>query len=270
MCMRVLLSFLLFIVFVGSVFGQSTNGLLKIKENGKWGLYDFTTSKVIVEPKYDRIGQRSTWGIKTIQDNKVGMVSYQGELISEPKFKDIHRFSSEIYAVTLLDGTKNILDITTGKIILPRGDYDVIWSISNDYFTIHKNGLVRIMNKYGKYTTAESYLKLSSDIYLKEHALSKIENGKKGIIRLQDGAIIVPHQYSSIDPFNETYSKFKIDSSGFGIMNHLQHQIILEDEYASIRYLGEEYFILNDLDNVWSDYVMMEGIVKLKDSLQKN
>lgn len=244
--MRIFLSFLLCFIFVGSLVGQNQNSLLRIKENGKWGLYNFLQSKVVAEPKYDRIGQRSPWGIKTMLDDKVGMVSNRGELISEPRFKDIYGYSTKIYKITLLDGSINVLDIATGEIILPVGDYDKITPINETYFIIQKDGLNRVMTKYGNYTTKKSYSILRSNTYLEEHVIAEIGNGKKGVVRIQDGATIIPHQYLFILPINKTYSKFQIDSTHWGVMNHLNHQVIIEDEYTSVKPLGKEYFILED------------------------
>ena len=97
--------YLIFIVlcFISNLTAQRNNPIRPIKENGKWGFYNFNISKVIIEPQYDRIGDRTSWGQKIINDNKIGLIQFSNSFIIEPEYTNfVHYdefliFSYQIY-----------------------------------------------------------------------------------------------------------------------------------------------------------------------------
>ncbi len=215
--------------------------LLPIKEKGKWGLLDAATGAVTVEPVYDRIGKRTPWGIYIIQDDKVGLVDLQGNIICEPQYNDIKRLNRDYYKVTLLDGTLNVIDRKNKELQLPINHYTKIESNKNDYFFAtlenEKWGIIKNKIKVLPFEYNALYQSNAKNI------IYFISEENKGVVNLETGQQTIINDYDSICPQNDVYSSVTLNNK-WGLVNHQTKEVIFKPKYSKIKFLSNYYLEL--------------------------
>lgn len=254
--MQHILTTLWAIFLVSSIFAQSPNNRpefpLPIKEDGVWGLYNFRTSQVITEPEYDIIGEYTRSGYNIVKDGKVGMVDNTGKLAVPPLFQNVSGLSNGFYTVTLFDGSLNVYSTRKKDILLPKDNYDNIRAFNEDYFFVMKGSLLGIVNNEGIFTVPAAYLSFDFGTNVGEHIGFKDIEGKYGIINVRTGEITVPAKKNKIYPIHPHFSQF-IDSTEtqrkYGLVNHINNEVILDANYHKFKSLGKDDFYFSDLDN---------------------
>lgn len=85
--MRTLLFFALF--YIGNVFAQTEGVYVPYRKGDLWG-YSDANGKIIIEPVYDKVGERHIEGqFKVYKNGKVGIADRSGAVIFTPQFDSI-------------------------------------------------------------------------------------------------------------------------------------------------------------------------------------
>ena len=96
--------------------------------NGKWGFRDFITGKIVIEPKYDDASDFSSEGLARVKLNgKFGFIDKTDRMVIEPKYDDALSFS-EILTAVKLNNKWGFIDKTGKWIIKPKYDYAYFFS----------------------------------------------------------------------------------------------------------------------------------------------
>ncbi len=246
--MKTIVIQIILILAVHSIsYSQGGNRMLPIKENGKWGYYDFSISKVIIEPEYDEISTPNSWGIKTENDGKVGFINLENELVVKPQYKGVKFINLDYVLVESFENKKGILKNETGEIAVPLGDYDDIKAINKKFFNIKKGDKWGLVSLKGKELVPCEYLGFGASA--EENFIPFVDDiGRFGILQINNNKITVPPAFNRITPKNGTYSTF-IKGKSKGIINHIDNKIIIQGNYKSITFITKDRAVLEHNEN---------------------
>jgi len=73
--------------------GTLIDGLMKVKQNGKWGYID-ENKTTIIEIKYDWVGDFDKGKAKVLIDDQFGVIDKNGSFVVQPKYDDVGDFTS--------------------------------------------------------------------------------------------------------------------------------------------------------------------------------
>ena len=203
--------------------------------NQKWGIYNKSLKKVVVEPKYDKI----EWHMHFTED-----------------FNDFVHF--RLTKVKLND-KYGVID-TEGQIICPV-EFDEIYFMDEDLFAVQKQDLVGLMNTQGKYVTPIKYDKL--DFMGDDMLIGKYDFDKNEIISLTEQKII-HSEYRVGGMIDKQKQLINIqDTWKNGIMDKTG-KIILPPKYNNMRYYSEDLAAVK-LYDTWG-YIDLKGneVIPLK------
>ncbi len=226
---------------------QGNNPIRPIKENGKWGFYDFNTSQVIIEPQYDRIGERNTWGQKIIHDDKIGLIQFSNSFVIAPQYKDIEFLSIDYLIVSSFENKKSIIKRNDGKQIIPFDSYEEINFINNQYFKVKKEGKWAIMNSSGSILTPFNYFDIRTSEVQNLIPVAS-EKNKYGLLNIQTGELIIPMEYFNIVPQSDQYSIVQ-DFKNKGIHHHKNQKLIHPLQEKKIKFVTQDFAVLVNHDN---------------------
>jgi hypothetical protein len=169
-----------------------TDGMLKAKLNGLWGVFDRTTGKEIVPCKYQDMGEIIRDGLLNVKlQNKWGYINMQDKEVIPCIYDGAWNFQKGV-ALVIKDSMMGMIN-TVGKVIIPLKNYNCIYTYIMEF---SPNGL-RLFNN-------QNYIKL---LQRKGNELIWDNNGKQvtigynEILQYLDG-------YERIE-FKIYYPKFK-------------------------------------------------------------
>ena len=214
--MRYRLTFLFSILYLLTSAQFEASNLLPIKIKQKWGLID-ENGNIVMEPKYDLIGNkfgmqrttvsRFTSNYITVQsDNKIGLITFQGEEILAPLFDEvIDVFPDSVFTVKN-DG--KLLVVNEKGETLFDGKYEEVIPISaiRNFYIIREDGKYGLLKKGEGYIIQPEYLLLKIHKNRKPFLEFKTETSAKkekyGIIDFENN-IVLPAEFDSIKMINE-------------------------------------------------------------------
>ena len=125
----------------------SAQQLVAYEENGKYGMKDGTTGKVVMEAKYDEIYTFSEGLAMVAGQGKYGFVDKAGREVIAPQFAEATAFSEGLAAVS--DGESWGYIDKAGKTIIPF-NYDDATGFSEGLAAVQLDGLYGYIDKAGK------------------------------------------------------------------------------------------------------------------------
>lgn len=240
---------------------ENTNGtktwyeknVLRYKSNNKYGLIDYK-GKEVLKAEYDNIYPLS--GIESCliieKEDKKGLFNTaMEEVIIEPEYKNITSLSSTYqngYIVTNKDDKAGLIGSDKSKILTCQ--YDEIKNVSgNNYYVVVENGVLEIINSYGKVVLAEGFDSIEA-IELDNFIIKK--DNKYGLID-KEGKAIIPLEYDDLKfAITDYYIAKKGDK--YGIINK-NREAVVEYNYNSINYIKEADFYIAEKEDYTTDII---------------
>lgn len=175
---------------------QGTKNSLLIKNNQQVGLCD-NKGNIIIEPKYKdikTIGNDYKNGyIVVTNDNKYGVIDFTKEEKLQAKYEDITNIGTTGIYIVKEKGV--IKAVNSKKETLIEGKFDEVKQINEENLIYKKDNKYGIMSSNGQIKVLPEYEDIEY-AYLNYYIAKK--NGKYGIITLTDEIAIIPFEYPSI------------------------------------------------------------------------
>lgn len=224
--------------------------ILKVKQNGKYGLINFKGNK-IAECEYDKI-----YTLKGIEgsiivekEGKLGLLDNTGRKIIDTEYKEILGIgtkSDEGYITVNEQGKYGVISYTKEQIL--ENKYEYIEPIyGKDLYVIKDKGQQQLINAKGEIILDSGYSKIESILKNETQGVIFEREQKYGIMGT-DRMILVKPQYDSLKELDN--GKIVAEKDGKkGIIN-LQETEELPFSYKSINYNKKaNLYIADDTDN---------------------
>jgi len=228
------------------------SNILKIKQNGKYGLINFD-GKVLLNPEYEEIasltGTQNSLLIKN--DSGYGICDAKGNIQVVPGYKQIKAIGKNYqdgYIVESQDGKYGIADFTQKVILEPK--YEEIKKIyDNGKYIVKQDGKYIVVNKSGEIlleNKADQIQSINGDNFI------ILENNKYGVINILAEEVL-PAKYEDLDYAFSNYYIAKKDGK-YGVID-TDSQTKIEFAYESIQYRKEEGIIEANKANEINSYL---------------
>ena len=169
-------------------------GLIRVKNNGKWGFLD-KTGNTAIPIKYEEAGNFSEEGLAVVKLNgKYGFIDKIGNSVIPFKYDDASGFAEGL-AFVKLSGEQSFID-KTDKVVIPL-KYDENNNFSEGLARVKLNGKQGFIDKAGKVIIPLEYENASG---FKESLANVVLNGKSGFID-KTGNIVIPLKYERVTAF---------------------------------------------------------------------
>jgi hypothetical protein len=221
------------------------NGLFKVNHDGKWGIID-TNGVVIVDPKYDGIGQYNLDGlIIVLRNNKWGYINSEGKEIIEPKYDAIGNGTFRIKSFTDKKGITT-MRYFKGIPIQPVKIQELVVNFNNKLITVEFMNKWGCINTDGKEVVEPKYDWIGS-FANRNLAIVRLNN-KWGIIEANGHEIVKP-QYDRIgDPPWDFFNRYAVaiveKNKKWGLINTKGKEIVTP-KYDKIL---DSYMLLTNLE----------------------
>jgi len=216
--------------------------VLKVKQNGKYGLIDFKGNK-IAECTYDSITslKGTVNSLITTKDGKKGVIDNTGAVIIQNEYKNIKAISEKYengYIVQADNGKYGVINWSKTQAIETK--YDEVKPIyaNGKYYIVKENGKQKVVDTEGnEYLTENKYdeiLDINGD-----NAIVK-KNGKYGVVSITDGASMIAINYKDVK--HAIGSKYIVkEKTQYGIMDENENKLT-DFKYTNIVYREQAGF----------------------------
>lgn len=223
--MRLFLAFLLAHFFF-QVCSQTVTYLYPVKVNHKWG-YANKRGKVVVEPKYDAIGDENLRWYGRRSESPFRLVEAEGKL--------------------------GLLDEQCREVLPPK--YRQIRPLSRSLFVVTEDNLLHIVNRKGEPVTASAFEEVILLDTLWGRFFKIKMNGSWGVQELEAGEILPP-VYADIElasAGSATFFKIKKPANGllWGLVNDKNREI-LPCQHLDIRCVNPNFFATQNSSGLWT------------------
>ncbi len=269
--MRITLS-ILTLFFYTALSAQFNSNWLPVKINHKLGFID-NTGSVIVEPKYDAVGERPVpWNrffagdsnFRLVElDKKLGLIDQRNGIeVLAPNYTQIRPLHDTLFVVTY-DSMFTVVN-RVGKILIDaryediRPIYDGGGQV-HEYFMVKKDELWGVHKKEGPqiFPPKFGYIELID----KGKGYFKVKEdykARKWGLFSGDAMRILPDKFDKIDVLNDNFILgLNQDREGRGgkwtTWNHRGEQVLEEDWY-SYKNLNKHFVTLKNSDRTWYLY----------------
>jgi len=274
--------------------------ILKIKQNGKYGLIDLN-GKQLIQPEYDEItvirGIANSFIIK--KDGKVGLVNDNGSIIVKPEYTEIKNLGNTYkngYITKSENGKYGIISTTKKQLL--ENKYDEIAQIYlNEYFLVTEGGKQKLINSKGNTLIEEGFDEIKSAtsngiIFVKNNLYGEmsesgeitieakyqdLKEAKKGIYiaKQNDKYGIIDESQTEKVPFEYTGITYNEDANLY-LSEDLQYKTSIIDSKFNIKVTGilsdiniDELYIRMRIDNEYK-YYNLKGEEKQSSEILNN
>lgn len=223
-----------------------------IEKDGKKGLVNSSTGRIIIDPNYLEISSISNTYengyIVRNDQNKLGIIGVDKTKILDEKYDDIKRITDNKYYVVVENGETKVINSSEETIF--NSGFDSIEGIESDNFIIIRNGLYGVLDKTGNELIPAEYQNIK---FANSGNFIAQRDGKYGIIG-KDNITKIDFNYENISYIKEA-DFFEADKSDYTtdiidtnfntvLSNIIISELNVEDGYLRVRE-GEDYKFYN-------------------------
>jgi len=232
----ILFSFQFLALSISGQVGQSAQeSFFPVKIKQLWGMMN-AKGKVVIEPKYDAIGEFKEYGYAVMQrEGRVGLLNKFGREIIPAEYDDIKILDSLIFAV--LDASDWAVVNIQGKIILKNG-YEQVHIWKGEFIGFRKNRKWGLADTNGKVLSTAKYDEI--DLFEDNFFLTKIGE-KKGLLSV-DGKEILGNDSDEIELYNSNLFFF-YKNKKWGAVNQ-NGELLIRPSFQSFFTLSENFIKL--------------------------
>ena len=204
-----------------------SNGYCIIKHyDGPWGIID-SDHNPVETPKCDFISLINDRFLRYEIKNKWGVMSINGTVLIDAKYRSIESYSDNCFNVTIIDSNN------PGKYL--SGKIDQNGTYISETFAMLNNGLsiTRQFGRFGLESDDRVVIKHAYDklYHWHENKYIALKSGYFGIIDTEED-ILLPFEYSKITPLVDNRSTVIIGKKTISINSECQ---VIEDEIITLR-----------------------------------
>lgn len=220
--------------------------ILKVEKDGKKGLISLNGSKIL-NCDYEEIsilqGIENSFLIK--KNGLVGVCDYEGNIIIEPKYKDIQGIGGSYKNGYITISTDNLYGITdfNSSIIFENKYLDIKNIYSSNKYAVKKEDKYIIIDKSEK-----NVLDMLFDdvVDINNNEIMYIKDKKYGVINTE-GQIVIEPTYEELKFLDNGLYIAKKDNK-YGLINS-NNENEIEFKYMDIEYISLAGIIIGKLDN---------------------
>lgn len=210
---------------------KSNYQLYIVKQNNLWGVYDSYFDKFLINPNYTEIHQLSKNVYLLISDTKktIKDIKFKNTVdVSKYNFKNYY-LSSSTYLKTENNGKQGLLNINSGKLIVPA-KYERI--------RVNSNFISAYNNQERKYTAYNSDGKIiAKDFNNSKSLASKLykitKKGKAGLI--YNGELLADVKYDMITYFRNIKLIILVKNSTYSLLDYSTGEMLIKDSKDRIK-----------------------------------
>lgn len=228
---------------------------LKVKQNGKYGVIDFT-GKEIISCQYDEI--TALTGIKNAlkvkKDGKYGIIDNDGKEILPTQYaeiKNLGKDNKEGFIVQKEDGKYGIVDYSNNQVL--EAKYDAIKKIyGNDLYVVEQAGKQILVKKDGAEVLTEGFDQIKAILKSSENGIIFVKDNKYGVMKITGEATIE----ANYEELKEAKSGILIakQNGKYGIID-LQKNEKIPFKYANISYNEKADLYIAEDENFNNDII---------------
>ena len=222
--MRLSLTVFLFLLLSTNLLSQRISYLYPIKKDHKWGYID-KRGRIIIEPKYDAIGDR--------------VLPYSGRTSISP------------YRLVEVDGKLGIIDKQCEEVLTPK--YDYISPLNFNHFIIKEDTFSRVINNREETALQGTFQDIKLLDTVGEHYFKVKINGHWGVHTMEQGELL-PSMYEGVYMQRAGAVFFKVkkpgEKEGWGLVD-INNRQILANKYADVKCINEQLFATREYGGGW-------------------
>ena len=204
--------------------------LYTVQQNNLWGLYDSYFDKFLIKPVYKEVHKLSNTVYLLISDTKktIRDINYKTNVdVSEFNFPSYYLSSSK-YLKTEKDNKFGLLDVTTGKQVVPT-KYDKVRS-SYGYMSGYdnKDKKYTAYDKEGK-VIAKNFNNIKS---ITSNLYKLTKKGKAGLI--YNGNLIADIEYDIVTYYRNVKLIVLVKKSTYSLLDYVTGEMIIKDSKERI------------------------------------
>ena len=241
-----------------------TKNILKVMQDGKYGLLNTTNNSLIVNCEYDSITVLN--GVEncfiTEKDGKYGLTDNIGTILLDNNYEEIKPLTNKFedgFIVKADNGKYGLMDYSKQEILEPIYDNIKQKEENNNYYIVSEGQNVEVVdNEQKKYLNG----KYDDLIAINEDNVIVEENNKYGIVKI-DGTELIKPEYDSI-LHSEKNNYIVSKNNKYGVIN-TENKTLIEIKYENIIYRDTVGFYEAINEEYKSDLIDTNMNVKLSD-----
>ncbi len=196
----------------------STEGLILMKQNGKYGFVDENDS-IRIEAEYEEAEVFSEGLAKVKKNEKYGFVDQQGTLVIPCQYNWVDNFKEGVAAARIDQGGEQGLINQKGELVV---------GMQNAYYENAQNGLIKYYSyvnegmEAGILTTSGKVIfdkKSFQEVMIQSNGLIYVKKGERWAIADRTGRMVSGFDYSYIEPF-EGQALIRVNKGGSAYSGH--------------------------------------------------
>lgn len=236
--------------------------VLKVKQNGLYGLIDFEGTKLTDCDYSEIVSLKGTSNsLLTTKDGKKGIIDNTGAIILDNEYKNIQAISSRYENGYIVQGQDNNYGVMNwNKTVAVEAKYEEVKPIygNGNYYAVKEDGKWKIVD-----TVGGSYLEGTYDDIISiddDYAVVKKAN-KYGVVSILDGKVSIPLSYDEIT-FSADGKYIVKKGNQYGIVDRENTELI-EAKYLSLIYRADANFYEGTNSDYTSDLIDTDMNVKV-------
>jgi len=220
------------------------NNVLRVNQNGKWGLIDFS-GNIVLNCEYDEI-----ISLKSVTENflikkngKVGLVNSKGQEIIKTEYKEIRTLKEGYKNEYLIMDENNNLGVisTSGTVILTPAYKEIKFLGNTENYAVNIEGTWTLIRKNGEVlNNSYNYISIKGENVVVE------KGGKYGIVTTRGEEKIAP----TYEKLEYAFSVYYIAKQGekYGIIN-IDNETVIPFDYMNMYYIEDKSILVGDITN---------------------
>lgn len=236
--------------------------VLKVKQDGKYGLVDFKGTK-IAECDYTEIVslKGTSNSLLTTKDGKKGILDNTGAVILDNEYKSIQAISNKYENGYIVQGQNGKYGVMNwNKTVAVEMKYETVKPIygAGNYYAVKENDKWEVVDTVGGSYLAGVY----DDIISLDDDYAVVKKGSKyGVVSILDGEIAIPVSYDAVT--FSTGEKYIVKKNGkYGIVDR-ENTELLEAKYSNLIYRADANFYEGANSDYTSDLIDTDLNVKV-------
>lgn len=186
------------------------------------------------------------------RDDKWGFVDKSGKVVLTPKY-DRLAMANHGLAEARLDGRKGVIDMATGKEVIPFGEYDDLsLCVENEAILVRKGNYCGLVDRHDKFVINPRYKRLMED---EEGLFVFVTDDDKAGWCDGEGKEIIPSRYAELMGFiGKDMAPVRLESDGkWGIIDR-EGNTVMPAYYDAVHEMAYSPLLLVEKDDKWGAF----------------
>ena len=223
-------------IILPQIFSYATvkEGKVKLTLASKSGIYNPLTENWDIPLEYEGLSSLKNENYLVSKNNKKGVIDLNNNIIIPLEWEAMDiLYSMPNYYIVKQEGKQGVINIITGKLVIPC-KYDRVKLLqSQSLFKVVNSGKINLLNIHNELLLKNWYEKIESSKRLGYFVVSK--NGKMGVIDESENIIVpINKEFLNTEPFSDGSYLVKNELGKYGFML-IDGTVTLPFKYDNLR-----------------------------------